>query len=1036
MKKLRNLEKMKPINPFSAMKIVKTMLFITIFISFLPMTSAFLWDNIGIYYPENRTMAIINAFGFGGAIANVTLMSPDNVYVMPGEEKKVAWFYIENYEENNGEDVFGIIESFDLQRGNSQVYKNFKFKKRNLEEIEVPVFIETCVPIGYYGNGSEIIECTVSQSGTRTEYIEEWQAFNLNHPLEVGSFVIGLFTEVEPDEHIDWIPTIYGVEIEEWAEWTGSFNANLVSYWRLDETAGNVAEDAVDGLFNGTLNNMEDADWLPGIINNSLNFSGNAGDDEYMEFINDFHSHDGSFTMSFWVNFSSLSGTQRLFNKNNTNDAGITIHYGDVLGNKTRVNVGGNSTVRAIESTHGMTKNKWYHIVVTFDTDTDTVGFYINGTLQTTSVADNTLESSGTPKFGRATGAAEKWFQGKIDEIGFWSRTLSASEVSDLYNGGEGLTYVPTGIIISLNSPTDAITTVEPLLTFNATLDPFGINLINATLFIYDSTGAIFFNQTNSITGNLSKDTIFSDVSIELGTYEWNILGCGLNATITLCDIAGSNFTFTRNAFAIQQESFLAHTEETKNETFLLNITTISSILSVNANIHYNGTIQSSINACNASGFCQISSIFDVPLVDGTLPSQNKTFFWEIIVFDGTTHVSSNTTNRGQNVSRIYLEQCDATYTTSALNFTAYDEGDSSRIDPFYFAGDFDFWLGFGDIRRENSFSNTTTSEFNLCIHPTDENYTIDSQVEYNDEINGTTYDTRNYFFQQDIISNQSQDIFLFLLNVDDSTSFILKVQDTNLLPVTDALIIIQRFDLGTGNFTTVSIAKTDDNGQTVGFFKTETVDYRFIIKKGGVILLQTSPQKIIPETAPFTLTFTVGVDIEAPWQKFEDLEDLTKTLIFNTTTGNVTFTYIDTSGEFSLGRLILQKSNLSGTDETICDVNSTFSSSLLVCGTGNATGTYTASALITRSSDIFLVQQIIFSIGTFASVVGLLGVFLAWFIILISAFAFKFNEIAGIVLMNLTVIFVNILGLVDFGFLFIFGMIGVSIIIMVLLKK
>ena len=241
---------------------------------------------------------------------------------------------------------------------------------------------------------------------------------------------------------------------------------------------------------------------------------------------------------------------------------------------------------------------------------------------------------------------------------------------------------------------------------------------------------------------------------------------------------------------------------------------------------------------------------------------------------------------------------------------------------------------------------------------------------------------------------------------------------------------------MATGNFTIVQIAKTDDNGQTVGFFKTETVDYRFIIIKDGVTLLTTGAGKVVPETAPFTLTFTVGIDEGSPWTRFEDLPSLTKSLTFDKPSAIVSFEYSDTSERFTSSRLLVQSQNLSGISVTICDVTSTQSTAILTCDTGNVTGTYTASAFITRGSNIFLVEQITFKVESFSGVVGLLGVFLAWFVILISAFAFKFNEIAGIVLMNFTVIMVDLIGLVNFGGLFIFGMMGVSIMIIVLLKK
>ena len=60
----------------------------------------------------------------------------------------------------------------------------------------------------------------------------------------------------------------------------------------------------------------------------------------------------------------------------------------------------------------------------------------------------------------------------------------------------------------------------------------------------------------------------------------------------------------------------------------------------------------------------------------------------------------------------------------------------------------------------------------------------------------------------------------------------------------------------------------------------------------------------------------------------------------------------------------------------------------------------------------------------------------MGWFIILISAFAFKFNEIAGIILVNVAIIAVNLIGLVTFGIGFISAIIAISIIILVVLER
>jgi len=60
----------------------------------------------------------------------------------------------------------------------------------------------------------------------------------------------------------------------------------------------------------------------------------------------------------------------------------------------------------------------------------------------------------------------------ELDEIGIWSRALTSAEVTQLYNGGTGIsgtdvfTSPPTS---TLNSPADDVTVPNPNVVFNAT---------------------------------------------------------------------------------------------------------------------------------------------------------------------------------------------------------------------------------------------------------------------------------------------------------------------------------------------------------------------------------------------------------------------------------------------------------------------------------------------------------------------------------------------------------------------------------------
>lgn len=1002
--------------PLILMKVMVSIMFL---ILFSPFSSALDLDNVKSYDEDQKIVTVTNAFGFGDDIARVKLNTELVQRVGLGYQK-VAEFEITSLGLYN--DAFNKMEFYSVHDDNEKIERQFDYKYRTTEDYEVLTYKENC---SAEANGTV---CIQTESGKETKTRTVWKDLEDHNFAKDEVITIGIYTNVQPGDYVEWIPTFFGVEIDEWAVWTADLNTDLLSYYTFNATSGSNLIDDVASKNNGTT--VGSPTWDIGLIGNSLNFDG-ATESVDFGYPSDFLMPTPSF--SFWFNSTDSSAGQIMW-RSRFNGWNIQLDSGTVRSEIDSVDLGASVTT----SGSGFDDGTWHNYVLI--TNATHLQVYIDDVSIGVAAFEGGMEySADQVAIGRDGSVGSGFYGGNVDELGVWNRTLTKAEITALYNGGVGITIGPgeVALDVTLNSPPDSLSTLDTLLFFSADFELLGgADLTNTTLNVWNPDTSVFGTNFTTITGTTNSTNLsVGSLTVQSG-YLWNYLACGLNTTGgTICSEATSNRSFDIIPFDVDSQTFNTTAFETESSRFAINITTLTSVLSVSAVLNYNGTTFFADTSCD--GFnCAISKTIDVLLVDGALESQNKSFFWNITTFDGSSSSTFTVATLQQNVSRIHIEQCDATYTTQALNFTAFDEGDSSRINPFYFAGDFEVWFGGGGVKRSNSFSNSSSTEFPLCISPTTQNYFTDATIEYSDVQNSTTYDTRNYFFQQDIINSTLQSIPLFLLDSDDSTSFILKVQDTNLLPIVDALIIIERFDPGTGTFSVVSIAKTDDNGQTVGFFKTETVDYRFIIKKNGVTLLETSQQKVVPETAPFTLTFTVGVDEGAPWEKFEDLSNLTSALLFNSTTGNVTFTYIDTSNLFTLSRLTLQRNNASGTNLIVCDVNSAQASATLTCATGNVTGTYTASAFITRGTDVFLVAQQLFSIDTFATIVGLLGVFLAWFVILISGFAFKFNEIAGIVLMNLTVIMVNLVGLVDFGFLFIFGMMGVSIMIMVLLKR
>ncbi len=803
----------------------------------------------------------------------------------------------------------------------------------------------------------------------------------------------------------------------------------LPFYYNLDGTSGPVIDST--GFFDGINNGVTRG--VPGIIRNAFQFDGSNN-----KYVNStYETINADWAVSLWFNHTG-GDAETLVSKF---DGGSSSDGWSILLNSVAKNVqitlgGGGGAVTVFTSNDIYNPNEFVHIAVSYDESENEMGIYINGSF-VENVSVNSNDQLTILLLGIRGQGLSNEFNGTIDEFGYWNRTLNLTEVQELYNSGNGFTYpfITQTISTTLDSLDDG-SLVSSNVTFNATIEVSGLNLTNATIFIWDSSDDLFFTETKSITGNISNSTFYLVINLTIGDYTWNVLGSAVNSSGGLfTDFADSNRTFSWVPFTVDEENFNINVFETSRQEFFLNITTLPSILSLDAVLNYNGTRFTADDSC-VSGLCQVSTAIDIPLVSSG-QSENKSFFWEISVFDGTNSFFVNLTSDEQNATRLNLEKCDGTFTVETLNFTAFDEQTEAIINPFMFDGSFQFWLGTGTVKRDNSISESSIGSLQLCFTPATETLFLDGTIEY-DEASGTNYTSRNYFFQNDEINNVSQDIELGLLLSEDSTSFILKVQDRDILPVANVLIFTERFYPGEGVFRVIQVSQTDDNGATIGFFKTETVEYRFILKQNGTTVLTTNKQKIVGESVPFTLTFTIGDDEGAAWEPFEEIDDLTSNVNFNKTSNIASFTYADTSGEFTLARLIVEKVNASGlTNIVICSETSTQSSAIITCNlTGNSTGQYIMRGIITRNSPSQLVEQESFAIEDFSTISGRLGLFLGFFIILISVFAFKFNEVAGIILVNLAIIFVNLIGLIAFGYGFISAIVAISIIILVVLER
>jgi len=211
---------------------------------------------------------------------------------------------------------------------------------------------------------------------------------------------------------------------------------NLISYYKLDESSGNAADSV--GSNTGTNTNVT---YAAGKINNGAVFNGTNA--KLITGVTGFPTIQGNKTVSLWFNSSSITTTQQdsifgLFDNASSPSNSYQIVMDNATGgSKIKVTKWGGAVVA--DSGFTPTVSTWYHLVVTYD-GTNTI-IYINGDLKVTS---NTAVQSGTSAscvMGIYPGGTVEWYNGIIDEVGIWSRALSSTEVTALYNSGNGLQY-------------------------------------------------------------------------------------------------------------------------------------------------------------------------------------------------------------------------------------------------------------------------------------------------------------------------------------------------------------------------------------------------------------------------------------------------------------------------------------------------------------------------------------------------------------------------------------------------------------------
>ena len=230
----------------------------------------------------------------------------------------------------------------------------------------------------------------------------------------------------------------------------GALVDDLIAAYTFDdtETSGTNSEELVNG-YNLTINGATTG--VSGIINECYSYITNDYADT-IESSDVFDAGTGEFTVNAWYNTTEIDDFRMLFDIRNDdqNNDNIRVYLWDDSG-ADRIQI----EIRTATGDVGycqrtVTTNSddgaWHMLTLLMNGSlcTDLI-FDVDNVLQSTtqvalSGSNWNLDNLDMFIVGRHSGNAWYW-EDRIDEVSYWKRAITTTEITNLYNGGDGLQY-------------------------------------------------------------------------------------------------------------------------------------------------------------------------------------------------------------------------------------------------------------------------------------------------------------------------------------------------------------------------------------------------------------------------------------------------------------------------------------------------------------------------------------------------------------------------------------------------------------------
>ncbi|MEA3505696.1 MAG: LruC domain-containing protein [Bacteroidota bacterium] len=391
-------------------------------------------DNNGVITGADRTSGINgNALNFDGNTGNVEIQTNNNLNIITDKVSFSVWFKMDEVG-NDGAFLFNRVK-YILRMDN---HGKITFALYN------PGWVSVTIPWGnriidtdwhnvvatYDGDIMKLyIDNTLLASKTTSGNLKSsnnnifiGSQDNINH-FQGAVDQVAIYTNTLTTEEIT---TLY-TETQN----PGNGSENIISTWNFNENSGSIANDS-ESDNNGTISG---AQWEAGVEGSCLKFD---GINDYVAVSNAQNLNPSQeITIMAWAK-TSENKTAKIAQKGDWDGHGIWQDKWN--GWKCGIRLATNKS-HSIKWGNGVPVfDEWYHIALSYNGSV--LKLFVNGQLTNTKAVSGTLKVNNRAFSIGSDNGAQKFFKGSIDDVRYFGKALSQTEIQAVYNdqGNSGST--------------------------------------------------------------------------------------------------------------------------------------------------------------------------------------------------------------------------------------------------------------------------------------------------------------------------------------------------------------------------------------------------------------------------------------------------------------------------------------------------------------------------------------------------------------------------------------------------------------------